>query len=133
MVCGVGSPSHPDVVHDRVTTDLRDQEVEEARELLRRLAADHLTFLGYREYQLTDSADARAEAREHKLLVLTKANSRATGGPTAGSPPLLTPAEGTGTYGAWGFATPDARPVVPAGRPVVLSQPEAERGSGARR
>ncbi|MEU9776896.1 NAD-glutamate dehydrogenase [Streptomyces sp. NPDC047968] len=94
--------------------DLRDQEVEEARELLRWLAADHFTFLGYREYELTDSdalaavpgtglgilrsdpqhtddedhpvspsfsrlpADARAKAREHKLLVLTKANSRAT-------------------------------------------------------
>ncbi|MFP1626833.1 NAD-glutamate dehydrogenase [Streptomyces sp. 5K101] len=94
--------------------DLREQEVEEARELLRWLAADHFTFLGYREYELTDSdaltavpgtglgilrsdphhhedeahpvspsfsrlpADARAKAREHKLLVLTKANSRAT-------------------------------------------------------
>ncbi|MFF3307261.1 NAD-glutamate dehydrogenase [Streptomyces sp. NPDC002952] len=94
--------------------DLRDQEVEEARELLRWLADDHFTFLGYREYQLRDDdslaavpgtglgilrsdpqhggdeshpvspsferlpADARAKAREHKLLVLTKANSRAT-------------------------------------------------------
>ncbi|MDQ1010446.1 glutamate dehydrogenase [Streptomyces sp. V4I23] len=94
--------------------DLREQDVEEARELLRWLAADHFTFLGYREYELTDSdalaavpgtglgilrsdphhsedeahpvspsfsrlpADARAKAREHKLLVLTKANSRAT-------------------------------------------------------
>lgn len=94
--------------------DLRVQEVDEARELLRWLAADHFTFLGYREYQLTDTdslsavvgtglgilrsdphhsedddhpvspsfsrlpADARAKAREHKLLVLTKANSRAT-------------------------------------------------------
>ncbi|GAA1353011.1 NAD-glutamate dehydrogenase [Streptomyces beijiangensis] len=94
--------------------DLRVQEVEEARELLRWLAADHFTFLGYREYQLTKDdalaavpgtglgilrsdpqhheddahpvspsfsrlpADARAKAREHKLLVLTKANSRAT-------------------------------------------------------
>ncbi|WP_329121915.1 NAD-glutamate dehydrogenase [Streptomyces sp. NBC_01465] len=94
--------------------DLRTQEVEEARELLRWLAADHFTFLGYREYQLTQDdalsavpgtglgilrsdpqhheddahpvspsfsrlpADARAKAREHKLLVLTKANSRAT-------------------------------------------------------
>ncbi|QXQ97208.1 NAD-glutamate dehydrogenase [Streptomyces sp. WY228] len=91
-----------------------DEEVEEARELLRWLAADHFTFLGYREYELKDSdalaavpgtglgilrsdpqhsedeahpvspsfdrlpADARAKAREHKLLVLTKANSRAT-------------------------------------------------------
>ncbi|MGK3944054.1 NAD-glutamate dehydrogenase [Streptomyces caeruleatus] len=97
-----------------VATDLRDMEIEEARELLRWLAADHFTFLGYREYQLRpdDSlaavpgtglgilrsdphhageeghpvspsferlpADARAKAREHKLLVLTKANSRAT-------------------------------------------------------
>ncbi|MFE7752223.1 NAD-glutamate dehydrogenase [Streptomyces sp. NPDC057428] len=94
--------------------ELADEEVEEARELLRWLAADHFTFLGYREYELRDSdaltavpgtglgilrsdpkhsedethpvspsfdrlpADARAKAREHKLLVLTKANSRAT-------------------------------------------------------
>ncbi|MFF4349000.1 NAD-glutamate dehydrogenase [Streptomyces sp. NPDC001530] len=94
--------------------DLRDQEVEEARELLRWLSDDHFTFLGYREYELRDDdslaavpgtglgilrsdphhsgdeshpvspsferlpADARAKAREHKLLVLTKANSRAT-------------------------------------------------------
>ncbi|MCX5261597.1 NAD-glutamate dehydrogenase [Streptomyces canus] len=97
-----------------VATDLRDMEIDEARELLRWLAADHFTFLGFREYQLRadDSlaavpgtglgilrsdpqhageeghpvspsferlpADARAKAREHKLLVLTKANSRAT-------------------------------------------------------
>ncbi|MFE7354752.1 NAD-glutamate dehydrogenase [Streptomyces sp. NPDC057543] len=94
--------------------ELADEEVNEARELLRWLAADHFTFLGYREYELKDTdalaavpgtglgilrsdphhsvdeahpvspsfdrlpADARAKAREHKLLVLTKANSRAT-------------------------------------------------------
>ncbi|MEV6959601.1 NAD-glutamate dehydrogenase [Streptomyces sp. NPDC051207] len=94
--------------------DLAEPEVEEARELLRWLADDHFTFLGYREYQLREDdslaavpgtglgilradpqhaeeeahpvspsferlpADARAKAREHKLLVLTKANSRAT-------------------------------------------------------
>ncbi|HEY9437522.1 MAG TPA: NAD-glutamate dehydrogenase, partial [Streptomyces sp.] len=94
--------------------ELGDEEVEEARELLRWLAADHFTFLGYREYELKETdalaavpgtglgilrsdpkhtedekhpvspsfdrlpADARAKAREHKLLVLTKANSRAT-------------------------------------------------------
>ncbi|MDX3521578.1 NAD-glutamate dehydrogenase [Streptomyces scabiei] len=94
--------------------DLREQEVEEARELLRWLADDHFTFLGFREYELREDdslaavagtglgilrsdphhsgddqhpvspsferlpADARAKAREHKLLVLTKANSRAT-------------------------------------------------------
>ncbi|WP_405694338.1 NAD-glutamate dehydrogenase [Streptomyces sp. NBC_01185] len=94
--------------------ELGDEEIEEARELLRWLAADHFTFLGYREYELRDSdaltavpgtglgilrsdpkhsedeahpvspsfdrlpADARAKAREHRLLVLTKANSRAT-------------------------------------------------------
>ncbi|MEV0849603.1 NAD-glutamate dehydrogenase [Streptomyces sp. NPDC049954] len=94
--------------------DLPDSDVEEARELLRWLAADHFTFLGYREYDLIDGdslaavpgtglgilrsdphhekdedhpvspsfsrlpADARAKAREHRLLVLTKANSRAT-------------------------------------------------------
>ncbi|KUO18452.1 NAD-glutamate dehydrogenase [Streptomyces dysideae] len=95
-------------------SDLPTNEIEEARELLRWLAADHFTFLGYREYQLRDDdslaavpgtglgilrsdphhasedshpvspsferlpADARAKAREHKLLILTKANSRAT-------------------------------------------------------
>ncbi|GHJ36427.1 NAD-glutamate dehydrogenase [Streptomyces sp. TS71-3] len=95
-------------------TDLPDEEIEEARELLRWLSSDHFTFLGYREYDLrgddalaavpgtglgilrsdpqhdTDEdhpvspsfsrlpADARAKAREHRLLILTKANSRAT-------------------------------------------------------
>lgn len=94
--------------------DLRGDEVEEARELLRWLSDDHFTFLGFREYELRQDdsltavagtglgilrsdphheeeeshpvspsferlpADARAKAREHKLLVLTKANSRAT-------------------------------------------------------
>ncbi|GGJ18720.1 NAD-glutamate dehydrogenase [Streptomyces brasiliensis] len=97
-----------------VPADLPRPEVEEARELLRWLGADHFTFLGFREYQLREDdslaavpgtglgvlrsdphhsgneshpvspsferlpADARAKAREHKLLVLTKANSRAT-------------------------------------------------------
>ncbi|MFJ3302768.1 NAD-glutamate dehydrogenase [Streptomyces sp. NPDC086549] len=97
-----------------VPGDLSAAEVEEARELLRWLSADHFTFLGYREYQLREDdslaavpgtglgilrsdphhatdeshpvspsferlpADARAKAREHKLLVLTKANSRST-------------------------------------------------------
>ncbi|MFD8996943.1 NAD-glutamate dehydrogenase [Streptomyces abikoensis] len=112
------------------TADVPSTELDEARELLRWLAADHFTFLGYREYDLTKvvtdgeeedvltavpgtglgvlrsdpphtadghhgghhaplprpssasfsrlPADARAKAREHKLLVLTKANSRAT-------------------------------------------------------
>ncbi|WP_052848393.1 NAD-glutamate dehydrogenase [Streptomyces avicenniae] len=105
--------------------ELAAPEVEEARELLRWLAADHFTFLGYREYDLergdadgTDGAEddqlravpgtglgilrsdpaldsdsahpagsaafsrlspsARAKAREPRLLILTKANSRAT-------------------------------------------------------
>ncbi|MFH8472732.1 NAD-glutamate dehydrogenase [Streptomyces sp. NPDC018000] len=94
--------------------DLADEEVNEARELLRWLAADHFTFLGYREYELKETdalaavpgtglgilrsdphhsvdeahpvspsfdrlpADVRAKARERKLLILTKANSRST-------------------------------------------------------
>ncbi|WP_058044210.1 NAD-glutamate dehydrogenase [Streptomyces roseifaciens] len=110
--------------------DVAASDTTEAGELLRWLAADHFTFLGYREYELTKvateggeedvlsavpgtglgilrsdphhdeqqraggphshlprpaspsfnrlPADARAKAREHKLLVLTKANSRAT-------------------------------------------------------
>ncbi|TPQ17248.1 NAD-glutamate dehydrogenase [Streptomyces sporangiiformans] len=103
-----------DLPAEPTADDLRDQEIDEARELLRWLADDHFTFLGYREYQLREDdslaavpgtglgilrsdphhssdeshpvspsferlpADARAKAREHKLLVLTKANSRAT-------------------------------------------------------
>ena len=86
-----------------------DQEVVDTEELLRWLADDHFTFLGYREYRLTSigSDDAlvpvtgtglgilradrpvsagfaklppavRAKAREKHLLILTKANSRAT-------------------------------------------------------
>ncbi|MFJ4472590.1 NAD-glutamate dehydrogenase [Streptomyces sp. NPDC089424] len=102
------------LLQEPVAADLPQEEIEEACELLRWLAADHFTFLGYREYELTDDdslgavpgtglgilradphheageshpvspsferlpADARAKAREHKLLVLTKANSRAT-------------------------------------------------------
>ncbi|MEU7137536.1 NAD-glutamate dehydrogenase [Streptomyces sp. NPDC046261] len=119
-----------DGLADEPTDDIPRTELDEARELLRWLAADHFTFLGYREYDLTKAttengeedvlsavpgtglgilrsdpshtadghhdghhaplarpsspsfsrlpADARAKAREHKLLVLTKANSRAT-------------------------------------------------------
>ncbi|MBO0651673.1 NAD-glutamate dehydrogenase [Streptomyces triculaminicus] len=119
-----------DGLADEPTNDIPGTELDEARELLRWLAADHFTFLGYREYDLTKvatsggeedvltavpgtglgilrsdpshtpdghhdghhaplsrpsspsfsrlPADARAKAREHKLLVLTKANSRAT-------------------------------------------------------
>ncbi|MGV9559936.1 NAD-glutamate dehydrogenase [Streptomyces sp. NPDC003522] len=103
-----------DLQAEPVPGDLASPDVAEARELLRWLADNHFTFLGYREYQLRadDSlaavpgtglgilrsdphhaegddhpvspsferlpADARAKAREHKLLILTKANSRAT-------------------------------------------------------
>ncbi len=35
-------------------SDLPSSDVEEARQLLRWLAADHFTFLGYREYQLRE-------------------------------------------------------------------------------
>jgi glutamate dehydrogenase len=101
--------------------EVTPQETEEATELLRWLANDHFTFLGYREYELLREDDggagdalraipgtglgilrsdpshgkntghpsaseafsrlpasARAKAREPRLLVLTKANSRAT-------------------------------------------------------
>ncbi|MET9884773.1 NAD-glutamate dehydrogenase [Streptomyces sp. NPDC006430] len=103
-----------DLPNEPTAPDLREYELEEARELLRWLSDDHFTFLGYREYDLVDGdalsavpgtglgilrsdphhsgqddhpvspsfnrlpADARAKAREHRLLVLTKANSRAT-------------------------------------------------------
>src|SRR5262245_10186083 len=85
------------------------EEASEVADLLRWLAADHFTFLGYREYVLgvedgedvlrsrpgtglgilrSDrrlstsfrelSPEARAKAKEPRLLTLTKANSRAT-------------------------------------------------------
>ena len=88
---------------------LAQVEIDEAEELLVWLAANHFTFLGYREYRLVDRdgddalvpvagsglgilrADeklsgsfavlpprVRARARDPKLLVLTKANSRST-------------------------------------------------------
>jgi len=88
---------------------LPDNEVAESRELLEWLAADHFTFLGYREYELAvvDGDDVlravpgtglgilrsdqdmspsfgrlppavAAKAREKQLLIITKANSRAT-------------------------------------------------------
>ncbi|HEY0357081.1 MAG TPA: NAD-glutamate dehydrogenase, partial [Mycobacteriales bacterium] len=83
------------------------EDTEDARELLCWLADDHFTFLGYREYRLTGGdevleaipstglgilrdapatprtfasmpADARARALEQRLLVITKANTKAT-------------------------------------------------------
>jgi glutamate dehydrogenase len=89
---------------------LPPDEVEEGRELLGWLAADHFTFLGYRDYRLVErdgrdslvaetgsglgilrydqpassssfdrlTPQARAKAREKRLLVLTTANTRAT-------------------------------------------------------
>ncbi|HET7734690.1 MAG TPA: NAD-glutamate dehydrogenase [Nocardioidaceae bacterium] len=88
---------------------LPEDEVQEGRALLRWLAEDHFTFLGYREYRLeTEGEDevlravpgtgygilrtdqdmsasfgklpqlVKERAREKKLLVLAKANSKAT-------------------------------------------------------
>ncbi|WP_354640812.1 NAD-glutamate dehydrogenase [Kitasatospora camelliae] len=106
-----------DELAEQPPSSLPEQEVGEAWELMRWLADDHFTFLGYREYDLvqhegeevlkavagtglgilrsdplshdTDhhpvseafgrlSAPVRAKAHEKKLLILTKANSRAT-------------------------------------------------------
>ena len=103
---------------EQIAADLREsppvgldaEEVAEGAELLEWLADGHFTFLGLREYALTErdgeevllgrngtglgilrhdqraesssfgrlTEQARAKAREHRLLVLTKANSRAT-------------------------------------------------------
>jgi glutamate dehydrogenase len=88
---------------------LDPEEIRQGRELLQWLAADHFTFLGYREYKLEREGDdellravpgtgygilradqdmsasfgklpamVKAKAREKTLLVLAKANSRAT-------------------------------------------------------
>jgi len=94
---------------EQPTPPVPQAEADEARELLRWLADDHFTFLGYREYLLDEidgedvlravtgtglgilrpdqdlsgsfgklPPEVRAKAREKRLLVLTKANSRAT-------------------------------------------------------
>ena len=92
---------------DSPPTGIPEEEVEQARGLLEWLADNHFTFLGYREYALhrgTDadtleavqgtglgllrydrtgdgvmlSEQARAVARARELLIITKANSRAT-------------------------------------------------------
>ncbi|MET0496458.1 MAG: NAD-glutamate dehydrogenase domain-containing protein, partial [Actinoplanes sp.] len=82
-----------------------DKDVTDSIELLKWLAHDHFTFLGYREYQLTGDVltavpgtglgilrgeqstprklssmapEAHQRALEKRLLVITKANSRAT-------------------------------------------------------
>ena len=88
-------------------TGIDAREVEQARQLLEWLAANHFTFLGYREYALHRGADAdrlegvqgtglgllrydptgdgvtlseqaRQVARARELVIITKANSRAT-------------------------------------------------------
>ncbi|ROO62167.1 glutamate dehydrogenase [Micromonospora sp. Llam0] len=96
-----GSPAAPPVP---------EKDLTDSVELLRWLADDHFTFLGYREYRLVDSGDgdkalvavlgsglgilrqdqtrprpltsmtpqAAAKALEQRLLIITKANSRAT-------------------------------------------------------
>lgn len=90
---------------ERPPAGIGAEEVRQARELLTWLGDDHFTFLGYREYELTpddhlrgvpgtglgilrDDPDlskstqlpekVRDKARERTLLVLAKANSRAT-------------------------------------------------------
>ncbi|MFD7644247.1 NAD-glutamate dehydrogenase [Kitasatospora sp. NPDC059795] len=106
-----------DELAEQPPAHLAEQEVGEAWELMRWLADEHFTFLGYREYDLVEhegeevlktvagtglgilrsdplshdsdhhpvseafgrlSAPVRLKAHEKKLLVLTKANSRAT-------------------------------------------------------
>ncbi|PSK97890.1 glutamate dehydrogenase [Haloactinopolyspora alba] len=98
-----------DAPPDDVVLSVPDVEIDEARELLRWLADDHFTFLGYREYMLDQvegedvlravtgtglgilradqdlsgsfgklPPEVRAKAREKRLLVLTKANSKST-------------------------------------------------------
>ncbi len=92
---------------DPATLPVSANEVEEAKELLEWLADEHFTFLGYREYDFTMEGDqgilrgrpgtglgilrpdpkpgtgklppeVSAKARERKLMILTKANSRST-------------------------------------------------------
>ncbi|MGZ4438132.1 MAG: NAD-glutamate dehydrogenase [Nocardioidaceae bacterium] len=97
---------------EKTPPPLPEHEVEEGKALLRWLADDHFTFLGYREYRLENVGDdpedvvlralpgtgfgilrsdqdmsasfgklpplVRSKAREKTLLVLAKANSKAT-------------------------------------------------------
>ncbi len=57
---------------------LDDEELEEAREFFRWLADDHFTFLGYREYEITESDDRRLlEVVEGSGLGLMREDHRA--------------------------------------------------------
>jgi len=88
------------------TPPVPDRDITDSVELLRWLAEDHFTFLGYREYELVDGAElravlgtglgilrqdqprprllatmapeARAQITNKRLLVVTKANARST-------------------------------------------------------
>ncbi|MFJ6216372.1 NAD-glutamate dehydrogenase [Streptomyces sp. NPDC092296] len=51
-----------DELAEQPPAGLPAQEADEARELLRWLADDHFTFLGYREYDLVESGDSGQEA-----------------------------------------------------------------------
>lgn len=75
---------------------LADEEVNEARELLRWLAADHFTFLGYREYELrrpTHWLPSPAPASASCVPTRTTARTRRTRSarPSTGCPPTPAP------------------------------------------
>ncbi|GHI38526.1 hypothetical protein [Streptomyces violascens] len=66
--------------------DLREQDVDEARELLRWLSDDHFTFLGYREYQLTDDDSLSAvPAPASASCAPTRSTARTNGHPVSPS------------------------------------------------
>ena len=86
--------------------DLREQEVEEARELLRWLADDHFTFLGYREYELRGRTTSLRRRPRHRprhpaLRPAPRRRRRATRSarPSAGCPP--TPAPRPASTSCW--------------------------------
>ena len=83
--------------------DLREQEVEEARELLRWLADDHFTFLGYREYPESTARTTRwppCPAPASASCAPTRTRARTTVSPSFGSCPP-TPAPRPASTSCW--------------------------------
>ena len=111
--------------------ELDDEEVEEARELLRWLAADHFTFLGYREYELRES-DALTAVPGTGLGILRSDPKHARGRGAPGEPVLRPAARGRPRQGQ-GAQAPRADEGEQQGDRAPPQLPGLRRGEEVRR
>lgn len=129
-----------DDLADEPTDDLPEQEIEEARELLRWLSDDHFTFLGYREYELGageepqgGKAGGGTGAKSGKATKGGK-SAKASGGKAGtdgkeGEELSLTPVPGTGL----GILRSDPHHSSVDGHPVSPRSTASRRTRGPRR